>query len=61
MFQGRGFGSKLLSAAEERARRGGSTATKIVLGVPSCRTDVIPFFTKRGYRVSIESGSLHHR
>lgn len=49
-LQGRGLGSKLLEAAERRARNK-ANITKIVVGVPSCRSDIIPFFTKRGYRV----------
>ena len=45
-FQGQGHGSKLMDTVENR-----SNAEKCTVGVVSCRTDVIPFFIKRGYKV----------
>ncbi len=51
--QGRGHGARLLEAAEKKGRN--SSVQKIMLGVPSCRTDVIPFFTKMGYKVGKEA------
>ena len=46
-FQGQGYGSKLMDTVENR-----SNAEKCTVGVVSCRTDVIPFFLKRGYKVN---------
>lgn len=45
-YQGQGYGSKLMDTVENR-----SNAEKCTVGVVSCRTDVIPFFLKRGYKV----------
>ena len=47
-FQRQGLGSKLMDTVEGR-----SNAGKCTVGLVSCRTDVIPFFEKRGYVVSI--------
>ncbi len=43
--QGKGYGAKLMESVEMRAKE------KVSLGVPSCRSDVIPFFINRGYKV----------
>ena len=42
-FQGQGYGSKLLAHVE-------SLAPVAQLGCVSCRTDLLPFYTKRGYQ-----------
>ena len=47
-FQRQGLGTKLMDTVEGR-----SNAGKCTVGLVSCRTDVIPFFEKRGYVVSI--------
>ncbi len=47
--QGNGYGDKLMTAAESM----GGRVEKCTVGVPSCRTDVIPFFVKRGYKVGV--------
>ena len=46
-FQKQGYGSKLMDTVERRGN-----ASKYTVGVVSCRTDIIPFFEKRGYKVS---------
>ena len=45
-FQGQGIGAKLMDTVEQRGRN-----DKCTVGIVSCRTDVIPFFLKRGYKV----------
>ena len=45
-FQKQGYGSKLMDTVERRGN-----ASKCTVGVVSCRTDIIPFFEKRGYKV----------
>ncbi len=45
-YQGLGYGARLMDAAEAKGR-----VSVCTVGVPSCRTDVIPFFVKRGYKV----------
>ena len=45
-FQKQGYGAKLMDTVENRGNAG-----KCTVGIVSCRTDVIPFFLKRGYKV----------
>ena len=49
-FQKQGYGAKLMETVENRGNVG-----KCTVGIVSCRTDVIPFFLKRGYKVVIIS------
>ena len=43
IFQGKGIGAKMLNFAE-------SLAKTSQIEYPSCRTDLFPFYAKRGYR-----------
>ena len=47
---GQGFGQRLLEAVETRSR-----AETFTTGMASCRTDVMPFFEKMGYKVGAKS------
>lgn len=58
-YQGQGIGAKLMDAVEHRGRN-----DKCTVGIVSCRTDVIPFFIKRGYKLMVtksveEMGKLY--
>ena len=44
-FRYLGYGNELMEAAENKGR-----PEKVMLGVPSCREDIVPFFVKRGYK-----------
>ena len=46
--QGQGIGAQLMETVEHRGRN-----DKCTVGIVSCRTDVIPFFIKRGYKVHL--------
>ena len=46
-YQGTGVGKQLMTTVETRGK-----GKKCTVGVVSCRTDVIPFFEKMGYKVS---------
>ena len=45
-YQGQGFGKQLMDVAETKGK-----GDKCTVGIVNCRTDVIPFFEKRGYTV----------
>ena len=45
-YQGQGYGKQLMDVAETKGK-----GHKCTVGIVNCRTDVIPFFEKRGYTV----------
>jgi len=45
-YQGQGVGAALMEAIENKGKN-----DKFTVGIVSCRTDVLPFFLKRGYKV----------
>ena len=47
-YQGQGYGKQLMDVAETKGK-----GDKCTVGIVSCRTDVIPFFERRGYMVRI--------
>lgn len=58
-YQGQGFGKQLMDVAETKGK-----GDKCTVGIVSCRTDVIPFFEKRGYepmvsKTASEVGKLY--
>ena len=47
-YQGQGYGKQLMDVAETKGK-----GDKCTVGIVSCRTDVIPFFERRGYMVRV--------
>ena len=51
-YQGQGYGKQLMDVAETKGK-----GDKCTVGIVSCRTDVIPFFERRGYMVRMKNCS----